>query len=304
MPQTGKPAPEDVVREMNQGQRGPINKSNTTSGEGIDELLNSVSDTHITSVDTQAYPCQTQAGEVPTVLVTAEEETETAVETAETAVETVTSEEASENTAPTAEEEEINATSPKFCFQDVKEWRQAETGRLEDGCHKMSLNLSRPGQATPIWQEDTLGGTILCQNVAMRKNGETVRCYAESFGNWNEEICDSKKDDWRIDINILPNQGDVREIFGILWEEPAEKGSRRKLEADRSQGQIKFEHTSPDFTEERSTLKCSVTNPEHIWGNCMGSSDALMSKVRKCKGNILKRYCRWERVENHNIIQG
>ena len=161
MPQTGKSAPEDVIKETNQGQRGPINKSNTTSGEGFDELLNSASDTHIALVDTQAYPCQTQAGEVPTVLVTSNEETETAIETVtseaaseNTAVETVTSEEASENTAPTAEEEEINATSPNICFQGVKEWRQAETGRLKDGCHKMSLNLSRPGKLKPVWQDE------------------------------------------------------------------------------------------------------------------------------------------------------
>ena len=29
-----------------------------------------------------------------------------------------------------------------------------------------------------------------------------------------------------------------------------------------------------------------------------------MSKVQKCKGNLLKRYCRWQRVKRHNIIRG
>ena len=75
-----------------------------------------------------------------------------------------------------------------------------------------------------------------------------------SFGNWSEEICNSKKDDWRIDINVLPNQGDVWEMFGILWEEPVGKGSSKELKADKHQGLIKFEHTSPDFTGERSRV--------------------------------------------------
>ena len=305
MPQTGKSAPEDVIREMNQGQSGPFNRSNATSNESIDELLNSVGDKHIASVSTQAYPCQTREGEVPTVLVTDKKETETTIETVMpedvAAVETVTPEEAGQNAAPTAEEEEINATNPEICSHDVKEWRQAETSVRQDGCHKMSLNLSRPGKSKPIWQEEAPGGTILCQNVVIRKNGETVRCYAESFGNWNEEVCNGKTDEWTIDIDILPNQGDVWEMFGILWEEPA--GKEPNKISNKQEGLIEFKHTSPDQKEERSTLKCSL-NPEHIWGNCMGSSEAFMSKVKKCKGNLLKRYCRWQRVERHNIIRG
>ena len=48
--------------------------------------------------------------------------------------------------------------------------------------------------------------------MVMRKNGETVRCYAESFGNWNEKLCSVKTDNWRIDINILSNQGVIPEL--------------------------------------------------------------------------------------------
>ena len=101
--------------------------------------------------------------------MTAEKETVTAEE-----IKVITSEETSElipketvtseeiEPAPPREDEELNATlnAADSKFHGDKEWRQAETSRLEDGCHNMSLNLSKPGQANPIWKDENPGGTI------------------------------------------------------------------------------------------------------------------------------------------------